>query len=139
MTAPDIPIQILLLDDDEDDYVLVRSMLSSAFGEAVHLDWYQKDHVSTDMICSGIYTVTLVDYLLGPLSANGVEVIQKAKGTCPDAVVFLFTGWRDQKAINLALEAGANGHISKDEVSVQHLKEVLLPFLPHDKLKRLDE
>jgi hypothetical protein len=46
--------QILLLDDDEVDYLLLKAMLLVAFGEDVKLDWYQKDGVAAEMICSAV-------------------------------------------------------------------------------------
>ena len=119
--------QVLLLDDDEDDYVLLKAMLREAFGDSVHLDWYQKDHVANGMICSGIYNVSLVDYLLG--KENGIDVIRKVKAECPDQTLFLYTGFQHNPILERAIEAGADGYIIKAELSIQKLEEILNPYL----------
>ena len=41
--------RILIIDDDEDDYTLVRDLLGDAFGESMTLDWattYERDRKS---------------------------------------------------------------------------------------------
>ena len=119
--------EILLLDDDEDDYVLVKSMLHTSFGATVNLDWYQKDGVATEMICSGLYVVTLVDYRLG--KENGLEVLRVAKSHCPDQAIFLFTGWTHDDIEQKAKNAGANGVLQKNQLSAETLKAAIEPFL----------
>lgn len=120
--------ELLLLDDDEDDYMLLRTMLDDCYGDAVKLDWYQKDGVANQMICSGIYRVTFVDYRLG--SENGLDVIRKVKAQCPDQIIFLFTAWRQETSADLARKAGANGLLDKMGLSIQTLKTLLSPYLP---------
>jgi len=123
--------EFLLLDDDEDDYVLLKSLLDGAFGDAIRLDWYQKDGVATEMICSGIYAVTFVEYQLG--NENGLEVIRKAKDHCPDHIVFLLTSWTYHVTVEQAQQSGADGYLKKAELSIDSLKAVLSPFLPEVK------
>src|SRR5512133_2231616 len=127
MSETPTPCTMLLLDDDEDDYMLVKSMLHSAFGEAVHLNWFQQDHFSTAMICSGFFVVTLVDYRLG--TENGLEVIRKAKAQCPQQAILLLTGWPDAAIAEQAKQAGADGFLNKTELSETVLKAALAPWL----------
>jgi ActR/RegA family two-component response regulator len=122
--------ELLLLDDDEDDYVLIKSLLHGAFGDSVKLDWYQKDGVANEMICSGLYRVTMVDYRLG--HENGLDVIRKAKAQCPDQVVFLVTDWDYYVSSEGAKQAGANGYLKKSELSAESFKKALSPFLKID-------
>lgn len=117
------PCQILLLDDDEDDYVLVKAMLHGAFDDTVNLEWFQRDSFSTMMICSGIYEVTLVDYRLG--KENGLEVIRKAKAVCAAQKIVLISGWTDPSIIQQSEEAGADGYLSKSDLSERTLKGLL--------------
>jgi DNA-binding response OmpR family regulator len=120
--------EILLLDDDEDDYVMLKAMLAVNFHDKVKLDWYQKDGVSNDMICSGTYAVTLVDLRLG--YEDGLFVIKKAKDQCSEQVVFLYTGWVQEDIEQKAKEVGANGVIQKHLLSPELLKNLLIPYLP---------
>lgn len=130
MAEQNTACEILLLDDDEDDYVLIKSLLHGAFGDSVRLDWYQKDGVSTQMVCSGIYCLTMIDYRLG--SENGLEVIKKVKSHCPDEVIFLVTDWDYFVSLDQVNQAGANGYLKKSELSVESLKMALALFLKLD-------
>lgn len=127
MTDKSSPCLFLLLDDDEDDYTLVKGMLHDAFGDQVRLDWFQRDHFSTMMICSGIYDVTLVDYRLG--IEDGLDIIRKAKAHCAEQKILLLTGWVDRSIARRATEAGADGCLFKDDLSVTNLRSVLAPYL----------
>ncbi|HZW03267.1 MAG TPA: response regulator [Anaerolineaceae bacterium] len=119
--------ELLLLDDDEDDYIFIKTLLNDAFGDRVSLDWYQKDGVSTEMICSGTYRITMVDYRLG--HENGLEVIRKAKEACPDQVVYMVTSWVQSVTPDQAAAVGANGFLNKFDLSVNAIRAEFAPYL----------
>lgn len=123
MCDPEKPCTVLLLDDDEDDYILIKAMLHGAFGDAIKLEWFQRDHFSTMMICSGIYHLTLVDYLLG--ADNGLEVIRKAKEVCARQKIVLLSGWTDPSIPEQAEAVGADGYLSKSDLSANRIKEMI--------------
>ena len=127
MSETHTPCTVLLLDDDEDDYMLVKSMLHSLYGDTVHLNWFQQDHFSTTMICSGFFTVTLVDYRLG--TEDGLAIIRKAKAQCPERNILLLTGWPDDSIAERAQQVGADGYLNKAELSETVLKAALAPWL----------
>lgn len=129
---------ILLLDDDEDDYQLLKSYIQDAFSGGVTLDWYQRDGFADVMICSGYYLLTLVEYQLG--DENGLEVIRKAKGQCQDQTMFLFTSWDEGVVTDeRALQAGADSVLRKKDLSVGLLKERISPFLTPSRCTGLQE
>jgi two-component system, cell cycle sensor histidine kinase and response regulator CckA len=118
---------ILLLDDDEDDYCLLKSMLHTAFNGKVVLNWYQRDAVAEQMICKSLYCFALIDYKIG--ADNGIEVIKRVKADCPEKPLFLFTSWNQELIREQALQAGAAGVIHKDSLSIDMLKELVEPLL----------
>lgn len=118
---------LLLLDDDEDDYIILKQMLKDAFQEHVTLHWFQQDHFATDMICSGMYAVTLVDYKLG--SENGLEVIRKAKAVCAHQKVFLLTAYQAEDLEDQVRAVGGDGRLSKDELSISFVKKMFEPMI----------
>lgn len=119
--------EILLLDDDEDDYLLLKALLKDAYGDSVKLDWYQRDGLATEMICSGIYRITMVDYTLG--NDNGLLVIERTMVECPEQVVFLFTAWVKNNIVEEAVRVGAKGVLRKQEISIELIREMFLPYL----------
>jgi DNA-binding NarL/FixJ family response regulator len=119
---------ILLLDEDEDDYHLLKSFVQEAFNGRVGLDWFQRDGFSDIMICSGYYLLTMVEYQLG--NENGLEIIRKAKAKCPNQKIFLLTSWDEQVVSQeMALEAGANAALRKELLSIQMVRDVVSPYL----------
>lgn len=119
--------EILLLDDDEDDYLLLKALLKDAYGDSVKLDWYQSDGLATEMICSGIYRITMVDYTLG--NDNGLLVIERTMVECPEQVFFLFTAWVKNNIVEEAVRVGAKGVLRKQEISIELIREMFLPYL----------
>ncbi len=119
---------ILLLDDDEDDFQLLKSFLRDAFQEKVTLDWFQRDGFANTMICSGYYLLTLVEYQIG--SENGLDVIRKAKEQCPDQTIFLLTSWNEDSVTDeQARSAGAERVLRKNSLSIDLIQGVISPYL----------
>ncbi len=129
---------ILLLDDDEDDYQLLKSYIQDAFNGDVILDWYQRDGFANVMICSGYYLLTLVEYQLG--DENGLEVIRKAKAQCQDQKIFLFTSWDESVVTDeRALQAGADRVLRKKDLSIEFIKKDISPYLTPSRCTGLQE
>lgn len=119
---------MLLLDEDEDDFVLLQSLLQAAFGEAVTLDWYQRDHVTAEIVCNVPYAITFIEYRLG--HESGLDIIKNVKTRCPERVLFLCTDWENTSLGEEARQAGADGFIPKGGLTPELLKRVLAPYLP---------
>ncbi len=56
--------------------------------------------------------VALLDVTMGPL--NGIEVSRRAAQVVPETQVILYTGYRDTKLLEQALDAGARGFVLKE-------------------------
>jgi PAS domain S-box-containing protein len=56
--------------------------------------------------------VALLDVTMGPL--NGIEVSRRAAQGVPQTQVILYTGYRDTKLLEQALDAGARGFVLKE-------------------------
>ncbi|MCA1584444.1 MAG: hybrid sensor histidine kinase/response regulator [Acidobacteria bacterium] len=109
------PLRVLLVDDDEDDYVLLRSLIAKS--EAVHIDlgWTARFDDALTSMGRREYDAYLVDYQLGP--RTGLELLEMAiTAGCHDPVILL-TGHKDRELDAAALRAGAVDFISKQELS----------------------
>lgn len=61
-------LRVLLVEDDEDDYILISTLLSeSAFGR-IKVDWARSYDAGLDALCRIGYDACLLDYALGPQS-----------------------------------------------------------------------
>ena len=112
--------RILLVDDDEDDSVLVRDLLSDAFGDAVKLDWVDTFDDGLAAMLSGLHDVHLVDYRLG--GRDGLDLVREAvQGGCRPPIIFLTA--QDCRQTDMeAMSAGAVDYLVKDEIGASLLE-----------------
>ena len=66
--------RVLLIEDDEDDYVLVRKLLSQIGSARYEIDWVQTYADAIEATAGGKHDVYLVDYRLG--EQNGIEILE---------------------------------------------------------------
>ena len=83
-------IKILLIEDDEDDYAMVRELLSGLSRADFSLEWVKTYREGLKELCRGDHDVYLLDYRLGSL--NGIELIREATGAGCDKPIIFLTG-----------------------------------------------
>ena len=116
-------LRILLVEDDEDDYILAREMLGDAFGRSIDLEWVATYEAALPAIGRAAHDAYLVDYRLG--ERNGLEIVQQAVALGCRAPIILLTG-QDSHDIDLeAIRAGAADYLVKGEISGPLLKRTI--------------
>jgi diguanylate cyclase (GGDEF)-like protein/PAS domain S-box-containing protein len=98
------PQRILLVEDDEDDYIITRDLLAAQDRAAFTLDWCSDYEQARDAIRARSHDLYLVDYRLGEHS--GLQLVRDAFQGLPIAPVILLTGQGDYL---IDLEATALG------------------------------
>jgi PAS domain S-box-containing protein len=112
-------IRVLLVEDDEDDYVLTRTLVSSQENANIRLDWIDNYADALEAIQRNEFDVYLVDYRLG--EHTGIELIQEAFRLGSDAPMILLTGQDDLAVDYSALELGAADYLVKGRIDPQLL------------------
>jgi PAS domain S-box-containing protein len=108
------PIRILLIEDDEDDYILIRRLLSEA-SSRFQLDWVSTFDAGLKALSEGRHDVYLLDYRLG--DQNGLGLLRTAMGMgCSGPFIFL-TGAGNYTLDMEAMRAGAADYLVKDQVT----------------------
>jgi DNA-binding response OmpR family regulator len=69
-------LKILLIEDDESDYVLIRDLLSAIKHIKFYLDWVTTYEAALEKLVLNQHDVGLVDYQLGEW--NGIDLIREA-------------------------------------------------------------
>ncbi len=82
--------RVLLVDDDEDDYLITREMLAKQERVSFSLDWCSSYHEALAAIREQRHDIYLVDYNLG--RHTGLELVQEAFASRPRAPVIMLTG-----------------------------------------------
>jgi two-component system cell cycle sensor histidine kinase/response regulator CckA len=114
---------ILLVDDDEDDYVLVRDMLSQLGGRRFELRWAPTCEAALEALERDPPHAALVDYRLG--ARSGIDLVREAAArgcTCP---LILLTGQGSYEVDLEAMQAGAADYLSKGELSAPLLERAI--------------
>ena len=113
-TADGAP-RILLVEDDEDDFILARDLLREIFRSRLQLDWLGDWDEALAAIAEGQHDVYIVDYRLG--ARNGVDLVREATSLGSRAPFILLTG-QGNRSIDLeAMRVGATDYLVKDEIT----------------------
>jgi len=116
-------IKVLLIEDDEDDYVLTRELLAEVKGGKYALDWASSYEAGLQIAARGEHHVCLVDYRLGERS--GVQLIREARKLGLTTPMILLTGHGNHDVDVEAIEAGATDYLVKDETPAGRLERTI--------------
>ena len=112
-------IRALMVDDDENDYLLVSDLLAGTEAVRFDVEWASTYEEALEAIGSAQHHVYLVDYLLG--AQDGLTLLREAiAGGCHSPIIIL-TGQRDREVDIAAMRAGAADYIVKDRLSTELL------------------
>ena len=73
MQAAPEPLKVLIVEDDEDDFILARDLFSEFSGPRAQLDWMKNFSTGLEAMARNQHDICLVDYRLG--AQNGVESV----------------------------------------------------------------
>jgi diguanylate cyclase (GGDEF)-like protein/PAS domain S-box-containing protein len=107
-------LKILLVDDDEDDYVITRSALLEVYRDQIELEWFSAYELAREALLSGRHGLCLLDYHLG--ARTGLELLRETTARGCRTPIILLTGNDDRDVDVQAMEAGAADYLVKGEV-----------------------
>lgn len=112
-------VRVLLVEDDEDDYILTRTHMSAPENRHLRLDWVEGYDEALERILANDYDVYLVDYRLG--QRTGIELIQEATRAGCHSPMILLTGQDDKSVDYSAMSIGAADYLVKGRIDSQLL------------------
>jgi signal transduction histidine kinase len=113
-------VRVLVIDDDEDDFFLVRELLQEIPGARFTIDWEPDYDQALDGICRGQHDVYLVDYRLG--ARDGLDLIREADRRNCSAPLILLTGQGERELDFAAMQAGAADYLEKGKLDAALLE-----------------
>jgi signal transduction histidine kinase len=109
------PLRVLLIDDNQDDYIITKKLLTTSEQGTFALDWVANYNAALDAITRHEHDAYLLDYRLGPDS--GLELLQAARAQgCQEPIIFL-TGQGDRALDLAAMHAGATDYLVKGQIT----------------------
>lgn len=119
----DEPIRVILVEDDEDDYFIFKSLLGKIRHTRYELEWAKGYDEALAAFVTGDFDIALVDYRLG--GQTGLDVIRDAKRNGFNKPVIVLTGVGDEKLGVQALRAGAEDYLVKGEMTSVSLERAI--------------
>ena len=115
--------RVLLIDDDEDEFILLRSVAAKAAGARFVVAWTANYHDGLKRILAGEFDAYLIDFRLGEHS--GIELLDEAIAAGADSPLILLTGAKTSEIESAALQSGAVDFIDKQELSAPLLERAV--------------
>lgn len=115
--------RILLIDDDEDDFLFTKDLLVESFGRDVHLDWVASWAEAFARIREGHHDIYLVDYRLG--ERTGLELVREAVDFGCQAPFIVLTGEGTRELDLQAMRCGAADYLVKGEITAPLLDRAI--------------
>jgi two-component system cell cycle sensor histidine kinase/response regulator CckA len=117
------PIKVLLVDDDEDDFLITRDLISQIREPRHQLDWVNNYDEGLTALAQGRHQICLLDYRLG--ERTGLEMLRESRAfkVCPP--IILLTGQGDQEIDVESMKAGAADYLIKSRLSADTLERAI--------------
>src|SRR5207248_8262087 len=109
------PVRVLLVEDDDDDFVLTREYLAEIPGGHYRLDREPTFQAGLEAIARNEHDVYLLDYRLD--GHDGLELLREAIRRGCRAPLILMTGAGDQEVDLEAMRARAADYLVKDRLN----------------------
>jgi PAS domain S-box-containing protein len=106
-------VRVLLIDDDEDDYILTKAVFER-LSERYSLSWVNSYDKGINAILKRQYDVYLVDYRLG--KGTGIDLLKEAMNSGCEKPIIMLTGKGDRTIDEQAMNIGAADYLVKDDI-----------------------
>ena len=113
-------VNVLLVEDDEEDYLITRRLLSQIKPITFALDWVATYEAALESIANHQHDIYLVDYRLGP--RDGLEFLQAALANGCRTPIILLTGQSNEDVDLAAMKAGAADYLVKGQIDAALLE-----------------
>ena len=117
------PVKVLLVDDDEDDYVITRDLISQIMERRYRLDWVNSYDAGLAAIRRQEHDIGLLDYRLG--ERTGLDLLRESQSLNIRAPMILLTGQGDHEIDLEAMKAGAADYLIKGQLSANTLERAM--------------
>ena len=112
--------RVLLVDDDQDEYVIVGDLLRSIQTSTFDLTWMPSYEEGLKAVLSSQYDVCLVDYRLG--ERTGLDFLAEAAARPCSTQIVLLTGVGDRDVDLKATARGAADYLVKSQMTAELLE-----------------
>lgn len=116
-------ISVLLVDDDEDDYIIIKRIFSKIPDSPFVLQWCSDFEIAKGLVKSQEFDIFLIDYRLG--AHTGLELLEVAEARRRSEPFILLTGAGDAKIEHKSMELAAADYLVKGTIDPDRLSRAL--------------
>jgi diguanylate cyclase (GGDEF)-like protein/PAS domain S-box-containing protein len=124
-------VRVLVVEDDEDDYLITRDMLAGQERARFEVEWCAHYEEGLEAIRRQDHDVYLIDYRLG--TNTGLELVREGFATRPRAPVIVLTGQSDYEIDLEATALGVTDYLVKQELDPAGLERSIRYAISHQR------
>jgi PAS domain S-box-containing protein len=118
--STDKALRILIVEDDEDDFIIIRDFIQDIPGRRMDAIWTQKYQEALDAIQLSSYDFYFIDYHL--TNKTGLDLLTEAMIDSCEAPIILLTGKGNPTVDKKAMQLGAADYLVKSELTSEKLE-----------------
>ena len=112
-------IHLLIIDDNEDDFLITRKRINEIPGKNISFDWVKTHEEALTAFDGKDHDVYLMDYCFD--GREGLELIEEAKRKGVEAPIILLTSLDDPLIDEIVFTNGAADYLLKETISPEHI------------------
>jgi PAS domain S-box-containing protein len=117
------PVRILIIDDDEDDFILTKEYLEAIQDRDLVIEWCYNYKTALENIAAKRFELYFVDYRLG--AKTGVDLLKEAMELNCEEPIILLTGKGNTNIDKQAMQMGAVDYLVKSELTSEKLERCI--------------
>lgn len=121
-SIPDV-IRVLLVDDDEEDYLIIKHLFASMKSIDSKLDWVSSSDEAIEKIGAATHDIYLIDYRID--GRTGLDVLQEVRAIERLEPFILLTGVGDLDIERESLQLAASDYLVKKNLTSESLARAL--------------
>jgi PAS domain S-box-containing protein len=117
------PVRILIIDDDEDDFILTKEYLEAIEDRDLDIQWCYNYKTALQQIGAKAADLYFVDYRLG--AKTGIDLLKEAMDLNCEEPIILLTGKGNTNIDKQAMQMGAVDYLIKSELTTEKLERCI--------------
>ncbi|MFZ6008960.1 MAG: ATP-binding protein [Bacteroidota bacterium] len=117
------PVRVLIVDDDEDDFIITSDCIKSIPSGDFIIEWCYTYNDALKNILHHNFDIYLVDYRLG--IKTGLDLLKEAVGAGCEEPIVLLTGKGNPSIDKQAMQMGAVDYLVKSDLNAEKLERCI--------------
>lgn len=116
-------VRILIVDDDEDDFLITREYIQHITGANFEIKWCYNYEEALNLMCENNFDLYFTDYRLG--AKSGVDLLKELLDRGCEVPIILLTGKGNRDVDLKAMQLGAVDYLIKTELTVEKMERCI--------------